>query len=139
MCPVRIRIRCCLNELFEMKLAALMPKQHKGVLHWYAKYELDRDTYLCRDLKLSQLRRRLVGGQSLLRRKRQEIRLRQLLIQAFGRPTLPWREDIEEFKRLETTEADLNAIQLSHFSHLLQENFEGKNRNASTAFLPPIF
>ncbi len=112
-----------LNELFEMKLAALIPKRHKGVVHWYVKYELLREEYLASAVKLSAVRRKLVGNQAVLRRKRQEICLRRLLIQAFGRPSLPWRENRLEYGKLEESATDINAIQLSHFSKLLQENF----------------
>ena len=112
-----------LNELFEMQMTALMPKQHKGVLHWYAKYELNKATYLARDLSLSKVRKKLIGGQSALRRKRREIRLRQLLIQAFGRPSLPWRENLNEYSNIHANENTRNALQLSHFSRLVQENF----------------
>lgn len=112
-----------LNELFDMQLAALMPKRHKGVLHWYAKYELNRVAYLSRELTISQVRKKLIGSQSVLRRKRREIRLRQLLIQAFGRPSLPWREEAEEFGNIQASDSSRNALQMSHFSRLLQEDF----------------
>lgn len=112
-----------LNELFDMKMVALMPKWHKGVLHWYAKYELSREGYLSRDLRLSKVRKKLVGSHSVMRRKRHEIRLRQLLIQAFGRPSLPWREDTDGYDNPDEVDECKNAIQLSHFSRLVEENF----------------
>ncbi|NRB51099.1 MAG: UDP-4-amino-4,6-dideoxy-N-acetyl-beta-L-altrosamine N-acetyltransferase [Saprospiraceae bacterium] len=115
-----------LNELFDMKLAALMPKQHNGVIHWYAKYELNRGEFLTRGVNLSEVRRKLIGSQSVLRRKRREIRLRQLLIQAFGRPGFPWREQSDENSTLEGFEPSTNSIQLSHFCRLLKEDFDIK-------------
>ncbi|MBX2874891.1 MAG: UDP-4-amino-4,6-dideoxy-N-acetyl-beta-L-altrosamine N-acetyltransferase [Saprospiraceae bacterium] len=113
-----------LNELFDMQRTALMPKRHKGVIHWYAKYELNRGEYLSRNLRLSAARRKLTGSQSALRRKRQEIRLRQLLIQAFGRPSLPFIKDTDEHNGIVDSVPVTNSIQLSHFCSLLQENFE---------------
>lgn len=113
-----------LNELFDMKLAALMPKLHNGVIHWYTKYELNREEFLVRDMPLSEVRRKLLDSRSVLRRKRQEIRLRQLLIQAFGRPSLSWREEQDEYSELEASKASFNSIQLSHFCRLLKENFD---------------
>lgn len=112
-----------LNELFDMQLAALMPKLHKGVLHWYAKYELTSETHYSRQLTLSKVRKKLTGSQSVLRRKRREIRLRQLLIQAFDRPSLPWREEAHQFAELGASDRSRYALQMSEFSRLLQENF----------------
>lgn len=112
-----------LNELFDMKLAALIPKEHEGLVYWYAQYELSREAYLERDLTLGKLKRKLISSRNELRRKRTEIRMRQLLIQAFGRPVLPWMDGAIQQQQTNSWSVLTNTIQITHFCRLLRDEF----------------
>lgn len=114
-----------LNELFDMHLSLLMPRKHAGEIHWYAKYELSQVGYLNKGLELHQLKKKLIRDRAKLRRKRQEIQLRQLLIEAFGRPALPWTRSVAGDAK-EDSIAPKDKLRLGQFSHLLQAQFDCK-------------
>lgn len=112
-----------LNELFELNLTALLPRTHDDQRHWYAKYEIHQGEYLQRDLKFSELRKKIVKDRRSIQQARHEIRIRQLLIQAFGCPILPWTVSVLNNPSSADT-FDRDNVLFAQFQQLLASQFQ---------------
>ena len=108
-----------LNELFDMKQEAFVARKQNGVTHWYAKYAMTQEAYLQHAASLAEIKRRLLRKDNEVRYKRDEMAVRQLLIQAFGTPELPWNTSGESLER----GTEVNPFQLTHFLCLLKETY----------------
>lgn len=108
-----------LNELFDMKQEAFVARKQNGKTHWYTKYSMSQQAYLQHASSLGEIKRRLLGKDNEVRYKRDEIAVRQLLIQAFGTPELPWHTAGKSLER----DTKANTLQLTHFLHLLKEKY----------------
>lgn len=111
-----------LNELFDMQQEAFVARKQNGITHWYTKYAMTQQAYLEQGNSLIEIKKRLLGKDTEVRYKRDEITVRQLLIQAFGMPNLPWLG----VANLVDSNRSAHSLQLTHFLRLLKEKY---NRN----------
>lgn len=111
-----------LNELFDMQQEAFVARKQNGVTHWYTKYAMTQQAYFEQGSSLIEIKKRLLGKDKEVRYKRDEIAVRQLLIQAFGMPDLPWFSP----SNLLNNDRSVHLLRLTHFLCLLKEKY---NRN----------
>lgn len=108
-----------LNELFDMQEEAFVARKQNGITHWYTKYAMTQEVYLQHAASLGEIKRRLLGKDNAVRYKRDEVAVRQLLIQAFGTPEFPWDTSGESLER----GTKVNTLHLTHFFYLLKEKY----------------
>ncbi len=111
-----------LNELFDMQQEAFVARKQNGITHWYTKYAMTQQAYLEQGNSLGEIKKRLLGKGNEVRYKRDEIAVRQLLIQAFGMPDLPWFGTANLLDSSRST----HSLKLTYFLGLLKEKY---NRN----------